>query len=393
MVIQKKLKDNPKASGPDVRVHGAFVASRFRRVQRIDGYLWALALVAVIAVGAVAAALGSDQKDFFSAHVGKLATTILVLSVYMGLSLLYMLTSVHRDVTWCLSQRRPFMGSSSAISASKAEVRASRVFVLVLISGAIYSLYGLVTGVWDEQALVKILVFTAVPLSLCYQANRVSLEQQPTLLDGLAVASIWLPFNFGLLESIWTWPQGKAAYIVNTPLAMAVALVGFVSIRRFSLTGIRFQLSWSQLKTVLVCLVLLMLIAIPVGLSSGFLEFNPRFALSKLFMTPLGIFFFIALPEELLFRGIIYGMFVREFARRGFGPRKSLIVALVVSSLLFGISHWHDFGPPPVIYISLATVAGLFYGWTYTKTGSLTAAVLLHTLVDTLWEWFFHAGS
>lgn len=272
-----------------------------------------------------------------------------------------------------------------------------------------YPLYGWITGTFDLWNMVKVFTFVSLPFLLCRisqfrQDRRGSFPSaQPSLFDALAVASIWLPFNFGYMNHIWIWPEGEAAYILNTPLAMAVALINFQSVRRLSPLSFRFNLKPPHLKSVCICLALFMFIALPIGFATGFLGWNPRLELGKVFMAPLGIFFFIALPEELLFRGIIFGLLYAKLRSKGpqsppfeaFNPRislqnPSLPLALVISSLLFGFSHWHDWGPPPWTYIGLATCAGAFYGYTYIKTGSLAAAALLHTLVDTLWELLFH---
>jgi membrane protease YdiL (CAAX protease family) len=40
--------------------------------------------------------------------------------------------------------------------------------------------------------------------------------------------------------------------------------------------------------------------------------------------------------------------------------------------------------------VFLATVAGLFYGRTWIKTGSLFPGAIVHALVDILWHILFH---
>ena len=59
------------------------------------------------------------------------------------------------------------------------------------------------------------------------------------------------------------------------------------------------------------------------------------------------------------------------------------------SSVLFGFSHITNGGFPNWRYAILATIAGLFYGWTWRKTGSIFASALVHALVDALWHFLF----
>lgn len=382
MVIQKKPEDNIIQPDPQAAFQWAHAVSLPRRSRDLKGYLWAFGMVLLIVLGALAAAWTSEQRDYFLENQGKLAATLLLLTLYMGFTLSYYCTSVRRDVRRWLKMPQDFWGVSRWVPLV-------RLSVFVVASVGLYSFYGVMTGVWSGEAALRVLCFTAIPLGLSWKAQQTS--PHPTVFDGLAVASVWLPFNFGLISSIWTWPQGEAAYVLNTPLAMSVALVGFASLRSFSFVGFRAQFKWTDLQIVLLCLGAFMALALPVGLATGFLGFNPRIDTMRLVATPLGIFFFIALPEELLFRGIILGLIRSRLRVSGVDEKKSMVWALLISSFLFGISHWHDFGPPPLTYVSLASVAGIFYGWTYIKTRSLTAAVLLHTLVDVLWELFFHA--
>jgi len=51
--------------------------------------------------------------------------------------------------------------------------------------------------------------------------------------------------------------------------------------------------------------------------------------------------------------------------------------------------HWNNVStlPTQIIYVSLATIAGLGYAWAYKKSGNnLLAAILTHTLVDWVWK-------
>jgi membrane protease YdiL (CAAX protease family) len=57
------------------------------------------------------------------------------------------------------------------------------------------------------------------------------------------------------------------------------------------------------------------------------------------------------------------------------------VATLILSSVIFGASHLNN--PPNVgHYFILATLAGIFYGRTFVRTGKATPAALVHLAVD-----------
>jgi len=97
----------------------------------------------------------------------------------------------------------------------------------------------------------------------------------------------------------------------------------------------------------------------------------------------VGLFLTVALPEELFFRGILLRGLEKVFVKKW--------IPLVISSMAFGLMHWNnvDTLSTQITYVSLATIAGLGYGWAYRKSGNnLLAAMLVHTLVDSIWKLF-----
>jgi len=92
-------------------------------------------------------------------------------------------------------------------------------------------------------------------------------------------------------------------------------------------------------------------------------------------------FFFVALPEELYFRGLIQNLLERRMGRNS---------ALIAASILFGLSHFNKrttfFNWR---YVILAAVAGFFYGRAWRERKRLFASSITHATVDTVWSvWF-----
>jgi membrane protease YdiL (CAAX protease family) len=71
---------------------------------------------------------------------------------------------------------------------------------------------------------------------------------------------------------------------------------------------------------------------------------------------------------------------------------KSEFAGWWTASVLFGFSHITNLGFPNWRYVILASIAGLFYGWTWRRTNSIFASALVHAAVDTTWHFFFRTG-
>ena len=100
---------------------------------------------------------------------------------------------------------------------------------------------------------------------------------------------------------------------------------------------------------------------------------TPPFAAGWLFTL-----FFIALPEELFFRGLLLNLLERRI-----GTQR----ALLVTSLLFGLAH---FNKRAVYfnwrYVILAAVAGVFYGQAWLASRRVLTSSITHATVDTVWS-------
>jgi membrane protease YdiL (CAAX protease family) len=124
--------------------------------------------------------------------------------------------------------------------------------------------------------------------------------------------------------------------------------------------------------------------AIPLAIPTQFAASSaPLRPLSETLILLLATAFLIALPEELLFRGVILNLLVRRF-------REHPLRALALTSLIFGLAHANNPDQPVWVYVVLATIAGWFYGLAYMRTGKVTTAALLHGMVNSYWGLFFH---
>ncbi|MGH9869467.1 MAG: lysostaphin resistance A-like protein [Candidatus Polarisedimenticolia bacterium] len=206
---------------------------------------------------------------------------------------------------------------------------------------------------------------------------------RPSLIDLTAVLLLWLPIELQLFERFWRLPEGNPSYVLAKTLGMELALFCFVVVRQLDGVGYRFRIAGEDITVGLLALGAFLSVAVPTALGTGFVEFDPQWSgPGRWILSALGIFFFIALPEEVLFRGLIFNLLQRLIRARGPWP------ALVLSSLIFGLSHLNN-PPGDWRYVLLATGAGICYGWAYLRTGSLLASAYAHAMVDIIGRTLF----
>ena len=149
--------------------------------------------------------------------------------------------------------------------------------------------------------------------------------------------------------------------------------------------GSETQVAAQLLKAAGVNFVWFALLALPAGLALRFIAWNPRWrGWPQLGLDYLQIFLFIALLEELFFRGFLQTLLAKTL-RSQYGAQ-----ALV--ACLFGLFHILHAPFPNWRYVALATVAGWFYGSAFRQGGGVMAAALTHAAVDTVWRTFFTRG-
>jgi CAAX protease family protein len=242
-----------------------------------------------------------------------------------------------------------------------------------------YVIYAVSSGVFTWYAALKLAVFGLGPaLLLTLSARRPARLTWP---DALVILALWLPLDFRLFRDVWSWPEGGAAYTMNVVLAVDLALLLFVSFRRLEDVGYRFQIGRRDLAAFALNLAMCLALVVPIGIATGFVRFKPDTDLPGFAGAFLGIFLTIAIPEELLFRGLIQNLLQKTWASPG--------RALVVTSVVFGLAHLNNGPSPDWRYAVLATIAGFFYGRAYQQSGGLMAAALVHASIDVIWREIF----
>jgi membrane protease YdiL (CAAX protease family) len=242
-----------------------------------------------------------------------------------------------------------------------------------------YLIYAFGTNTFTLMRAGAVAGITFIPLLLAATAER---SAPGAWQDYVIVAGIWAAVKFSPSNWLWPYPGGHLAHILTVLLALNVALATFVLVRRLS--GIGYSIGWGKGWTlyVLGSFFVLGAITIPLGEAMHFIQFAPHWAEWKaLPAVSFGILLFTAWPEEFLFRGLLQNMLARS--------TKSDLAGWWTASMLFGFSHITNLGFPNWRYVLLASIAGLFYGWTWRKTGSIFASSIVHALIDITWHFFF----
>jgi CAAX protease family protein len=224
-------------------------------------------------------------------------------------------------------------------------------------------------------------LYAGLPVAIAWllgRAAKVDAARRGNWRDALILLILGLAVDLRWFDS--AWPRGLEP--LGKILLVDAGLYGFAAIRQLDGTGFDFHIHWSDWKTGLRELLFFMPVVLALGLALGFL--HPHINLPRVSEAALrwvGIFFFIAVPEELFFRA-----WVQNLLERRVGRRKALIIA----SLVFGLSHFNKRAAHfNRRYVLLATIAGIFYGRAWRERRRVPASAIAHTCVDWMWSWWF----
>ncbi len=248
--------------------------------------------------------------------------------------------------------------------------------VCVLLAYLLYAL-GTSSFVFTRAAAIAGLIF--LPLGLAVWGGSAAAGAWQ---DFANVLGIWVFVKFGPRVWLWPYPAGKLAHVLTVLVAVSAALASFLLVRRAK--GIGYSIGWGKRwgSYVLGSFLAFACIAIPLGNALHFIAFAPQGSKWGSYVgLSLAILIFTAWPEELLFRGLLQNFLAKA--------SKSELAGWWTASVLFGFSHITNLGFPNWRYVILATLAGLFYGWVWRKTGSIFASALVHAAVDAVWHFFF----
>jgi membrane protease YdiL (CAAX protease family) len=239
---------------------------------------------------------------------------------------------------------------SSLAAASISGVITPPGLVITLVFAAATYLYPKTRAAW-QIALVAMLILS---LSIGLLLHRLPGFHNLRVIDGVQFSPDAIPFTL---------------YLNYDKTLIGLFILGWCHARitrahewKNTLTAI---LPWAAgLITLLMAL----------SLAISFVRFEPKFPAETWLWLGVNLLF-TCTAEEAFFRGFVQAQLARLLAKTNYGK----ILALCVASVLFGLAHF----PGGYIYVVLATVAGLGYGWLYQRTQRIEASILTHFALNT----------
>jgi uncharacterized protein len=226
---------------------------------------------------------------------------------------------------------------------------------------------------WGWFALY--LVLPVIVSWLLYLASAADPEQRGDWRDFAVLAVLGLAVDLRWFEP--AWPPRFAVF--NKILLLDAGIYGFLAIRRLQGVGFDLRLRLADVRIGVRELVFYAPAAIALGLWLGFLHIHAQMpTLGHVVLGWVFTFLFIAVPEELFFRGWLQNLQERRIGRGW---------ALGVTAILFGLAHFNKRAVHfNWRYVVLAALAGIFYGRAWRQERRVGASAVTHASVDTLWS-------
>jgi uncharacterized protein len=229
----------------------------------------------------------------------------------------------------------------------------------------------------DVRWAVVILLF-AFPVVLAILLDLSGLSPKLTWQDAVVLTTLIAIYLLRWLTAACPFP-GLA--VLPKLFVTDVVLYLFVVVRRLEGIGYSFFPGTNAVSIGLREWIYFLPFGIGLGLATGFIHFHERMPSALNIVGGILItLVLVALPEEMLFRGVLQNLLETRFGKRA---------ALLIASLLFGLAHFNKGAIFNWRYVFLASIAGVFYGRAWRAHRQLLASVITHTAVDVVWSLWF----
>jgi uncharacterized protein len=238
-----------------------------------------------------------------------------------------------------------------------------------------YLVFAIPRGALDYR-YVAVMALLPVVLSLIVEStHRV---QTFVWQDAVVLLSLAFILEQRLLSPAWPLTGlGALPKIYLADLALYLYLV----VRRLAGVGYSFLPSRTAFYIGVREWLFFLPFALGIGVALHFIKFFPRHpSILHMVTALLVVFLLTAVPEEIFFRGILQNLLE---------PHVGQGIALAITSVLFGLSHFSKGATFNWRYVIIAAVAGFFYGRAWRAKRQLLASSTTHTLVDVVWGLWF----
>ncbi len=258
-----------------------------------------------------------------------------------------------------------------------ARVRQLPVWAQLTAPAALAIPYLLVTGAAGGFRWFWLALYIVLPVAvatLLWHAAHADPTQRGNWRDFLVLAALGLAVDLRWFES--AWPPHLAVF--NKILLLDAGIYGFVLIRQREGTGFDLRLRLRDFAIGLRETAFYTPIALALGLALGFLHWHRDWpGIGPIAVAWFFTFFFIAVPEELFFRGWLQNLLEKRLGRYG---------ALFLTACLFGLAHFNKRTASfNWRYVLLAALAGIFYGRAWRAQRRVGASAVTHATVDSIW--------
>ncbi|PDW02835.1 CPBP family intramembrane glutamic endopeptidase [Candidatus Viridilinea mediisalina] len=245
--------------------------------------------------------------------------------------------------------------------------------VLLALLPVLYVAYAQTVRALDLSGMLAALAITLLPAVMLVRARS---QRQPTPLDAIGLGYLAVALWLGLLPPL-TLPE-HMGLVGFFELASIPLLLLLFAVRGWPGVGYSWHLSPRELRTALLAGVVALLLVGSSGWASGNLSLvSPLPTAGTLLLGAVKAYFFVALPVELLLRSGIQQGLARAMeggSLDAVSPWLALISAATVWAAL-GMLRGGWFG------MFSGAAIGLAGGWTYMRTGKVTAAAISHFLI------------
>jgi membrane protease YdiL (CAAX protease family) len=228
-----------------------------------------------------------------------------------------------------------------------------------LISIIFILLLGVVTNYLGDQKTPTIIrILSAVALFLLgggFELHLVPGFQNLQVLDKVKISDDGIPFSL---------------YLNFDKTIVGVFILGFLH------QLITTKDAWvKMLRTTLPWALLLIIIIMILSCVMQFVRFDPKLPASLLIWSCTNLLF-VCVAEEGFFRGFIQKYLCIAFQNIKHGN----LLAIIIASILFGLAHFAG----GYLYVMLAIIAGMGYGFIYFRTNRIEASIITHFLLNSV---------
>jgi uncharacterized protein len=160
---------------------------------------------------------------------------------------------------------------------------------------------------------------------------------------------------------------------LSTPFSMYLNFDKvMVAIILYSFSGLYSQeksINKQDISQILISLIVCISIIFILSYLFGYIKFDPKLP-SILGIWVLNNLLFVCMAEEVIFRG-----FIQKKLKSLLMQKTNLsYLHIIITALIFGLVHFKG----GVLYIILAAISGLIYGYIYDKTNKISCALIVH---------------